>query len=56
VGLVLTVERQPHLLEIIRALQPPARSPCRLHGRQEQGDEDANDGDHHQELDERKTV
>ena len=42
------------LLEVAGALGPSRRLAGRLHGRQEQRDEDADDGDHHQEFDEGK--
>jgi hypothetical protein len=35
-------------------MTPPRRLAGHLHGRQEQGDEHADNGNHHQQLDERK--
>jgi hypothetical protein len=50
----MIMSAQPHLLEMVRALQSPRRFPRRLHRRQEERDQNANDGDHHQEFHERK--
>ena len=47
---------QGDLLEVVRALGPVARLPRRLDGRQEQGDQDRDDGDHDEEFDQRETV
>ena len=46
---------QGNLLEVILALQLAGRLAGRLHRRQQQGDQDADDHDHHQKLDKRKT-
>ncbi len=54
--LVVHVQRQADLLKMVRALQPPGRFPRSLHRRQQQRDQDANDGDNHEQLHERKTV
>jgi hypothetical protein len=43
--------RQSHLLEIVHALGTPGRPSGRLNGRQQQGDQDRDDRDHHQKLD-----
>ena len=40
------------LLEVVEALDPPGRLSRRLDGRQQQGDEDADDRDHDQQFDE----
>ena len=48
------MQRQADLLEVIGALGPPGRLPRRLDRRQQQGNQDADDGDHHQKLDQRK--
>ena len=37
--------------EVVSALRPAPRFPGPLHGWQQQGDQDADDGDHHQQLD-----
>ena len=42
---------QAELLEVVLALRPPGRFSRRLHGRQQQPDEDADDRDDHQEFD-----
>src|SRR5262249_46923638 len=42
------------LLEVVRAGCPPRRLTRLLHGRQQQGDQDSNDGDDHQQLDQRE--
>jgi len=54
-GLVVQ-EAQADLLEVVLALQPACRLAGGLHGGQQQRDENADDGDHHQQLDQRKTV
>ena len=47
---------QGHLLEIILAARPPGRLSGGLHGRQEQPHQDADDGDYHQQFDERESA
>jgi hypothetical protein len=47
---------QANLLEMIGTLRPPRRFTGCLNRRQQQGNENPNDGDHHQKFDERKTV
>ena len=54
VGGMIIVQPNPHLSKVIGALGPPRSFSSRLHGRQEQRDEDGNDRDHHQKLNERK--
>jgi hypothetical protein len=51
---VVVVHRQADLLQVVGALHPVGRLPDLLHGRQEQPDQDRDDGDDHQELNERK--
>ena len=51
---VEATERQ--LLEVVCTLGTPRRLAGRLHGRQQERNEDADDGDHHQQFDQRKTV
>src|SRR5262249_12347713 len=46
---------QADLLEVVRALSPAGCLAGRLHGRQQQGDEDGNDGNDDQELDQGET-
>jgi hypothetical protein len=45
-------ERQ--LLDVVLTGAPPSRFAGRLHGRQEQADERADDGDHNEQFDERE--
>ena len=47
-GALVIRDRQPELLEIIRTLGAAGRLAGRLHGRQEQCDENGDDGDDHQ--------
>jgi hypothetical protein len=47
---------EAELLEIIGALSAPRCLAGRLHGRQEQGDENCDDGNDNQKLDEREPV
>ena len=51
----VVVHRQAELLEVVDALRPPRRLAGRLHGGQQQGDQDGDDRDHHQQLDQRET-
>ena len=53
---MMAVNSEPQLLEIVGALAAPGRLAGRLHGRQKQADERADDGDHHQKLDQRETT
>jgi hypothetical protein len=53
--IVIEVEGEAELLPVVAALDPPRRLTGRLNGRQQQGDQDANDGDHHEQLDERES-
>jgi hypothetical protein len=50
------MHRQPDLLEVVGAGHPAGRGPRRLHGRQEQAYEHADDRDHDQEFNERETM
>jgi hypothetical protein len=43
------------LLQIVRALHAPGGLACRLHGREQQRDQDGDDRDDHQELDQGKS-
>ena len=47
---------QANLAHVVRACRPPPRLAGRIDGRQQQADQDADDRDHHQQLDERKTL
>ena len=44
------------LLQIVGALRPTGRFAACLHGRQQERDQDADDGDHHQEFDQREAA
>jgi hypothetical protein len=52
----MAVHGQADLLEIVAALRPPGRFAGGLHGRQQQTNQDADDRDHDQQLDQRKTA
>src|SRR5690606_24116237 len=45
---------QTKLLEVAGAVGAARRFACRLNGRQQHGDQDADDGDHYQQFDESK--
>jgi hypothetical protein len=47
----MIVEPDAHLAEIVLALGAPGRLAGRLHGRQEQADEYADDRHHHEQFD-----
>ena len=49
---LVIVDRQCDLLEVVAALSASRRFAGLLHGRQEQGDQDRDDGDHNEEFDE----
>ncbi len=51
---MIVMQRQTDLLEVIRALCSSRRFAGRLDCREQQGDQDADDRYHHQQLDERK--
>jgi len=42
--------RQRQIAEIVRALGPASGFPCCLHGRQQKGQQDADDRNHHQQF------
>src|SRR5262249_38155833 len=48
------VNGQPHLLEVVLAGGPIGRLADLLHRRNQQRDQDGDDGDHHEQLDERE--
>jgi len=52
----VVVHGQPQLLEVVRALGSPGRFARRLHGGQEQRDQDGNDRDHDQQFDQSKSA
>jgi hypothetical protein len=51
-GVYVSMHGNAYLVEIIEALRSRCRLADFLHGREEHGDQDADDGDHHQQLDE----
>ena len=51
---MIIVGSQALLLEVVDALDPAGGLAGRLDGRQQQGDQDADDGDGDQEFDERE--
>ena len=53
---VQLVHRQRELLDVVGALTAPRRRPSRLHRRQQERDQNANDGDDDQKLDKCKTA
>ena len=53
-SLVVVLQGDPELAEIVGAAGPPGRLACRLHCGQQQAHEDSEDGDHHEEFDERE--
>jgi hypothetical protein len=55
-GVVVVVHRQADLLQVVGALGAPGGLAGTLHGRQEQGDEHADDRDDHQQLDQGETA
>jgi hypothetical protein len=56
VGVVVVVTGQGELLEVVLGLRPQGRLAHFLHGGQEQADEHGDDGDHHQQLDQREAT
>src|SRR5262249_41896490 len=52
--IVVVVEGERQLLEVVLAAGPVGSLAHLLHGGQEQADEDGDDGDHHQQLDQRE--
>jgi hypothetical protein len=53
---VEVVRGQGALLEVVGALNTVGRRAHLLHGRQQQADEHGDDGDHHQQLDQREAA
>jgi hypothetical protein len=51
VSIVIEVHGYPNLLQVIRAGHSPGRLACRLNCREKDPNEDADDGDHHQQFD-----
>jgi hypothetical protein len=48
------VDGQSDLLEVVLALDPGGGLAHLLHGGEQEPDQDGNDGDHHQQFDERE--
>jgi hypothetical protein len=51
VGVMEAVAGKGHLLEIVGALRARRRLAHLLHGRHQEGDQNGDDGDHHQQFD-----
>jgi hypothetical protein len=51
---MVVLQRNPQLLHVVPTLRPTGRFARRLNGREQQCDQDADDGDNHQQLDQRK--
>jgi len=54
VGVVIVMQRQADLLEVVRTSRPARRFPRRLHRREQQCGQNADNRDHHQQLDQRE--
>src|SRR5262249_26116535 len=54
VGVVIVMDGQDDLVEVVFALRDGGGLADLLHGRQQHADEDGDDGDHHQQLDQRE--
>src|SRR5690349_6280930 len=52
---LIVVDRQSDLFEIVLALAAAGGRAGLLNGRQKEGHQDRNNGDHHQQLDQRKS-
>ena len=55
-GAVKVVDAQPQLLHVVRTLHAARRFPRGLDRRQQHGDQDANDSDHHEQFNERESL
>ena len=53
---VIVLQRQANLLEMVAALHAAGGLAGGLHGGQQQRDQHADDGDHHQQLDKSETT
>jgi len=53
-GLLVLREGQGDLFQVVLALRPPCAFPGRLHCRQQEGDQDADDRDDHQQFNQGK--
>ncbi len=55
VRIVIVVHRQADLLQVVEARRAAGRLAGLLHGGQKQGNQNADDGNYHQQLDEGET-
>ena len=53
---MMSLDSEADLLQIVRALRPADGFPGVLHGREQQREEYADDGDYHQQFDEREAA
>jgi hypothetical protein len=53
---VVAVEGQTDLFEVVSALHPVRRLAHFLHGGHQEANQDGDDGDHHQQLNEREPI
>ena len=53
---MVIVQGEPDLLQVVDALGTAGRLAGGLDGRQQQGDQDRDDGDHDQQLDQRESA
>ncbi len=56
IGIVEVVGRQAELLEVVGTLGPVGGLAHLLHGRQQQGNQDADNGNHHQQFNQREAA
>lgn len=54
ISIVMHQQGERRLLQIVLTLRPPCRLASSLNGRQQQSDENADDGNHHKQLNEGK--
>ena len=53
---MVVLDGDADLLEVVGTLSPPGCLPGRLDRRQQQRDQDPNDGDDHEQFDQRETL
>ena len=53
---MVVLEAEAELLDVVGTLRAPGRLAGRLDGREQQADEHADDGDHHQQFHEREAA
>ena len=56
IGVRIVMEGQANLLEVVETLQPPRGFASRLHGRQQQRNQDPDDRHDHQKFDHRESA